>query len=254
MEKDIQQQLAFLEESKNIKILLAVESGSRAWGFPSPDSDYDVRIIYLASPEWYLSIDDHKDTIEYFHGDLLDISGWDLRKSLRLLRKSNATPMEWAQSPIVYQQANDFCSEILDLAALCFNPAHTFHHYVGIAQSTFQGLNFHAPIKLKKLFYVIRPLLAAKWIDQHQQIPPMDISKLFAVLEGNPITEFIKQLIELKQTVDESYQHQFAPDLPDYLKMELDSLKSVDHFQKIPLQTTGALNDFFRAMLAKYFP
>jgi len=156
--QEINNQLAELKERKQIKILFAVESGSRAWGFPSPDSDYDIRIIYMHEPDWYLSINDKKDTIDYFHGELLDVNGWDIRKTLRLLRKSNATPFEWAQSPIIYEEEGNFRSNLLDLAKQFFQPRHNVNHYKGIAKNNYLSKTESKDIKLKKLFYVIRPI------------------------------------------------------------------------------------------------
>ena len=86
-----------IERSESVRILLAVESGSRAWGFPSPDSDYDVRFLYARPRDWYLSIDARRDVIECPIEDVLDINGWDIRKALHLLLKAN--PVLAACSP-----------------------------------------------------------------------------------------------------------------------------------------------------------
>ena len=104
MRKKIQTQLRRIEEEESIKILLAVESGSRAWGFASPDSDYDVRFIYIRRMEDYLKLEKVRDVIELPMDDVLDMNGWDLQKTLRLLYKSNPTLFEWFSSPIVYQE------------------------------------------------------------------------------------------------------------------------------------------------------
>src|SRR5688500_1263199 len=96
-----------IEQKKNIEILYACETGSRAWGFPSPDSDYDVRFIYRHNIDWYLSLSQKKDTIEFMAGDL-DVTGWDLRKCLMLLKKSNAPLIERFQSPMEYYSNSSF--------------------------------------------------------------------------------------------------------------------------------------------------
>lgn len=114
MREKIQEQLRRIEESENIKILLAVESGSRAWGFASPDSDYDVRFVYIRRPEDYLRLDVVRDVIELPIDDVLDINGWDLQKTLRLLHKSNPTLFEWFSSPIVYQKT-EFADKFREL-------------------------------------------------------------------------------------------------------------------------------------------
>ena len=104
MREKIQAQLRRIEEEEHIKILLAVESGSRAWGFASPDSDYDVRFIYIRPTQDYLRLDSVRDVIELPIDEVLDINGWDLQKTLRLLHKSNPTLFEWFSSPIVYRE------------------------------------------------------------------------------------------------------------------------------------------------------
>lgn len=95
-----------IERKENVKIIYAVESGSRAWGFDSQDSDYDVRFIYVRPLNDYLSLEDIKDTIDYELNDVFDINGWDLKKALKLLYKSNPTLYEWKASPIVYGLLN----------------------------------------------------------------------------------------------------------------------------------------------------
>jgi predicted nucleotidyltransferase len=87
---------------EDVVVLLAVESGSRAWGFSSKDSDYDARFIYLRRPEAYLSIRAPRDVIERRIVDEVDVNGWDLRKALGLLMKSNPPLLEWLQCPIIY--------------------------------------------------------------------------------------------------------------------------------------------------------
>ncbi len=131
MNQKIKTYLTNLETEYNIKILLACETGSRAWGFPSPDSDYDVRIIYVHKHDWYLSLNEAKDHLNLMmDDDLVDISGWDLRKSLRLLAKSNAPLIERIQSPIVYQQECDFIAQITELAQACYSRISSVHHYL----------------------------------------------------------------------------------------------------------------------------
>jgi hypothetical protein len=115
--------LAGLEAEHGIRILYACESGSRAWGFPSPDSDYDVRFVYAHPVEWYFSVEDLQDTLERPVSDQLDAGGWELRKALRQLRKSNATLFEWLQSPVVYREAEGFGEAMRELMHAYFSPA-----------------------------------------------------------------------------------------------------------------------------------
>ena len=251
MKKEIKHQLKTLEEERQIKILLAIESGSRAWGFPSPDSDYDVRIIYCKTKDWYFSINERKDSIEYFHGKLLDINGWDIRKTLRLLNKSNATPFEWAQSPIVYQEEQGFKEQLLALAKTYFQPYHSLNHYKGILQNSYKFDPKVKQIKLKKLFYVIRPLLAAKWIIKYQSIPPMAMDGLLPMVINENIKAKILQLIEHKSTVNESYQYILEEDIMTYIDQEIAILQEAT-LEKKKILDMEPLNEFFRATVNQY--
>ncbi len=127
MEQKIKNYLTQIEQERNIKILLACETGSRAWGFPSPDSDYDIRMIYAHPRDWYLSLSESKDSINIMlENNDLDISGWDLRKTLRLLWKSNPPLLERIQSPILYQHDAQFLTEV-DAAGAGLLFAHCHH-------------------------------------------------------------------------------------------------------------------------------
>ncbi len=132
---EIQSEISRIAEENNIRILFACESGSRGWGFASPDSDYDVRFIFLHPTSWYLSVLPQDDGMDFFVDKELDINGWDIRKVLRLLIKSNATTFEWLQSPIVYQTNEDFKASLWSLAQHFFQPKATIHHYLGLVKN-----------------------------------------------------------------------------------------------------------------------
>lgn len=249
MKQQITHQLSQLETSKNIKILLAVESGSRAWGFPSPDSDYDVRIIYIHHSDWYLSINNKKDTIDYFHGELLDISGWKLRKTLRLISTSNATPFEWAQSPIVYQEVEGFRQQLLELSKQFFQPYHSINHYKGIAKNSYLKNDFQKEIQLKKLFYVLRPLLAIHWIQTYSSIPPMNIFDLMEALNNDPIKSKVLELIEIKSSVNEDFVYQIDPIIDEYIRSSFAELVNFNVQKRNDIPDIGVLNSFFRSLL-----
>ena len=203
MKEQIIAHIEQLEKDHGITILMATESGSRAWGCPSPDSDYDVRIIFKRPKSEYLEIDNKPSTINYFHGELLDINGWDIKKTLKLIRKSNVTPFEWSQSPIVYKETGDFRSRLLELCREYFKPRHAINHYKGIAKNSYLSNDLSGEIKLKKLFYVLRPLMAVKWIILKNEIPPMDIPNLISVVDDEAVVAYINQLLEIKRTVNE---------------------------------------------------
>lgn len=227
MRTEIIKHIKQLEEDQNIKVLLAAESGSRAWGCPSPDSDYDVRIIFKRPKSQYLEIDDKPDSINYFHGELLDINGWDIKKTLKLIRKSNATPFEWAQSPIIYKEVDGFKNRIINLCKDYFQPRHTINHYKGIAKNSYFSNNLEKEIKLKKLFYVLRPLMAAKWIIKKEEIPPMDIPKLIQIIEDRTIVSHIRELLKIKETVYEDYLHKIDPLITSFISTEFDYINSM---------------------------
>jgi len=127
------EELRRIEQAYDVRVLYACESGSRAWGFASQDSDYDVRFIYVHSRDWYLSIEDRRDVIEEPIREGLDLSGWELRKTLRLLRKSNPPLLEWLKSPVVYAWDEAFVADFRQLADEYYSPARCFQHYLHMA-------------------------------------------------------------------------------------------------------------------------
>jgi predicted nucleotidyltransferase len=174
--------LANLEATHNIQILYACESGSRAWGFPSPDSDYDVRFIYVHALDWYLGLDEGPDTLNFPVDDELDLAGWELRKTLRLLRGSNAALFEWLQSPIVYHEAPGFRARLAPLLPLAFNLKAGLHHYLGQLRRGVEEDLAGEEVRLKRLFYALRSALAARWIRERRTLPPMEFAPLRELL------------------------------------------------------------------------
>ena len=163
MENIIQQKLKEIEEIEKVKIIMAVESGSRAWGFASPDSDYDVRFVYVRRLQDYLRLEKTKDVIEWQLDDVLDISGWDLKKALQLMHDSNPSIFEWCASPIVYKNSAAF-KELKKIQKMYYSRKKNLYHYWHMASNNYQAYLQGEEVRIKKYFYVIRPLLAAKWI------------------------------------------------------------------------------------------
>lgn len=192
-----------LAEKYSIKILYACESGSRAWGFPSTDSDYDVRFIYAHKADEYLSISMPDDTIDLPVNDLLDIGGWELRKSLQLFMKSNAPLYEWLQSPIIYHQEQDFATSLLGLQEYYFSARAAAHHYISMANNVWNAESGTDTMRLKKYFYVLRPLLAARWIVDKQTCPPMELSFLRQEIEEKKWQDEIDRFLAIKKEVTE---------------------------------------------------
>ena len=179
MIEEIKKELLRLESDHEMKVLYAVESGSRAWGFASPDSDWDVRYIYVNKPDWYLGIDDgKKDTLEEILPNDLDLSGWELRKALRLFRKSNPPLLEWLRGPIVYQENYSTAARLRELDARYFNPKSCMYHYLSMARGNFKEFLQKDRVRAKKYFYVLRPVLACDWIRETNEMPPVEFKEL----------------------------------------------------------------------------
>lgn len=225
MREKIQEQLRRIEESENIKILLAVESGSRAWGFASPDSDYDVRFVYIRRPEDYLRLDAVRDVIELPIDDVLDINGWDLQKTLRLLYKSNPTLFEWFSSPIVYQKT-EFADKFRELMMHYFSSKKTLYHYISMAEGNYREYLQGEIVRAKKYFYVLRPVLACQWILDRGTPPPMLFSEL--IKEELPIELInpVNQLLELKMNSSEVKLIKRITEINEYLDTSIPSIKS----------------------------
>jgi predicted nucleotidyltransferase len=223
----IKDKILELEGKHRISILFACESGSRAWGFPSPDSDYDARFIYVHPRDWYLSINEKRDVLELPISPELDISGWELRKTLRLLHKRNAVLFEWIQSPIVYMAKENFIKDFGDVSIRYFSPIAVMHHYLSSSKKYYETCISREVVKLKTLFYCLRTSLAALWIARTQEIPPMELYKLLKVAEHeNGFIEKVKELVQLKAQKDESYLHPRDPILEAVIKKNLSECES----------------------------
>lgn len=237
--------LTEIEKERHIKLLYVIESGSRAWGFPSTNSDYDVRGIFLNPYDNYLSVDEPKETFEWIENEWFDVGGWDLRKTLRLLRRSNSVLLEWLQSPITYKTYNNIQAELLELATHYYQPKAALYHYRGVAKTT--GNNFaNEPIRLKKWFYVVRSLIAAYWAVTESTIPPMQLEKLLVKLPSDTQQE-IKELVIFKQDKDESFLWTPTKNLQQLIEWlwQVTDIQLPDY--KVP--DSELLNQWFRKVL-----
>lgn len=209
MKETILKSLLKIEQDYNVKILYAVESGSRAWEFPSKDSDYDVRFIYVHKKDDYLTIDqmgigNKRDVIELPVNDLLDITGWELTKALRLFRKSNPPLMEWLRSGIVYYQAFSTIDKMKEISKDIFSPNSCLHHYLNMASNNFREYLQGDEVRIKKYFYVLRPVLAARWIEKFNEFPPLEFPRLLDdILPEGELKQQIQILLERKINGDE---------------------------------------------------
>ncbi len=215
----IQQAIRTFETQADVRVLLAVESGSRAWGFPSPDSDYDVRLVYVHPPTWYLTLDEGRDTLEQPIDDLLDLSGWELRKFLRLLRAGNATPAEWLQSPIRYHEVPAAAEALRALLPGTFQPRPILHHYLGMVRRGTEEDLIGPAVRLKRLFYALRAALAARWVRQYNAVPPLTLADLRAVLPPE-LAPQVDALLAQKLLADEKATVSRPAELIEFLKKE----------------------------------
>lgn len=251
-EKIIKAKLSKLERLHKIKILFACESGSRAWGFPSPDSDYDVRFIYTHEHDWYVAIDEKNDVIELPINAELDINGWDIRKTLRLLAKHNAVLSEWMQSPIIYLSGKNFVSEFKSISRSSFSPIASAHHYLNMSKRYYEECTLSKDVKLKKYLYCLRTTLAVKWIADKKTTPPMELSNLMTIMKREKeLQKRIRSLIELKAIKDESYLHSREQELENYLLKNIDYCNKIARFLPASKTNYELLNKFFRKTISK---
>lgn len=251
MEEEIKQELARLEHQHAIKILYAVESGSRAWGFASTDSDWDVRYIYIQKLDWYLEIDSKRDNQDEILPNDIDLAGWELKKALRLFRKSNPPLLEWLRSPLVYVEQFSAASKLRDLADQYFNPKACMHHYLHMAERNFQAYLLKDRVRVKKYFYVLRPILACDWIRQTNTIAPMEFHKLVeSQVADASIKAAIQALLTRKIAGEELGEEPQNQLLNAFLEEKIifynDYIKSLG---PIELPDTSRLNTVFKETL-----
>jgi len=203
---DIAAALQAVVREDGAAVILAVESGSRAWGFPSPDSDWDVRVLYARPSRWYLGLTQRPEVIERMLPGDLDISGWDARKAILLLLSGNAVLREWLVSPIRYAEEPALLAGFRALAALVPARPAAAHHYRSLGRKTWDRyLRDAADVPLKKYFYALRPALALHWMAQNPAgDPPMDLPGLLAGTEIPPATRAcIDGLVAAKSVASE---------------------------------------------------
>lgn len=243
------------EAEHGVRILFAVESGSRAWGFASPNSDYDVRFIYMREPEWYQAVDleERRDVIEYPIVDDIDLNGWDVRKALRLFWKSNPAFVEWIQSPITYIEQSMFREASLALLPELYDPEKGIYHYRSMAKTNYRGYLREPMVRIKKYFYVLRPLLAARWIEKTGCAAPIEFDTLLSLLQDEQDVLFeVHKLLEQKKGTPETGLAPAVPLLNAFIEAELE-----DHVVDVPQKSSASrvvdqLNGLFHCVLEEY--
>ena len=201
----IDARLAQIEHEQGVRIPWAIESGSRAWGFASPDSDYDCRFFYVRPRSAYADLWPSRDVIETPLEGLLDVNGWDLRKAVRLAVAGNATVGEWLRSPWVYSGEEAFRDDLLALVAAVTDPARVRRHYLHVGRSQWDRAGDGAGVvRLKRVFYAIRPAATLRWLDTHHGVPPMNLDELLAETQiPQDVRTEIAELRDLKSRTRE---------------------------------------------------
>jgi predicted nucleotidyltransferase len=247
MKDAVVKELHAIESEFKVRVLLAVESGSRAWGFASPDSDYDVRFIYVHEADWYSTIFEERDVIEKMLPGDLDISGWELRKSLRLLSKCNVALNEWIGSPMVYAEVAGFRSEVGALVPEFFNPLGAMHHYKSMAKQALSSVTPDGRLSIKKFLYATRALMACRWIARHRSQPPTEFLALVNdLVPANERSQF-EQLVLRKSLAVEKAEIVVDEIRHAEIRSELDAFGGVDFaFEKPTRSTVAKLDSILR--------
>lgn len=251
MEQKIIKELENIEKECDVKIILASESGSRAWGFPSSDSDYDVRFIYVNKKDWYLSIAKKRDVIELPIDSVLDINGWDLRKSLQLMRKSNSPLLEWMTSPIQYCVWRRAFDRLYKLSKIAFMPETSCHHYLSMAKANISKFQVDEKVKLKVYMYAVRPILCCEWIINNLTQPPMHIADLLEeVTDDTPFKDKMSDLIKKKRDHSEKYTVERSEIIENYINRKIVQLQR--HIPKNPQKPSlDIFDNAFRYILTE---
>ncbi|MGC4175725.1 nucleotidyltransferase domain-containing protein [Demequina sp.] len=204
VQAEVRTHLAAIEREHDVRVLFACESGSRAWGFASPDSDFDVRFVYAHPRDWYLSIEQRRDVIDIPISGEMDIAGWDLRKALGLARAGNATLSEWLDSPVIYKDHDDFAARMRSLLDATYRRERAFMHYTSLARNHFTESPSGKDRRLKRFLYSLRTALAAQWCATREDRPPMTLYALTdALIDNADVRARIDALVELKSTLAE---------------------------------------------------
>ncbi|AKJ27285.1 DNA polymerase beta superfamily protein [Caldimonas brevitalea] len=218
--QEILRKLQAVEAEHDVRVLYACESGSRGWGFASPDSDYDVRFVFVRPVQEYLRVAPVRDVIEEAPGPVFDVNGWDVRKALQLLAKGNATLVEWLSSPVVYRQDDRFVQRLRDVAAAVYQPVRSFHHYFAMGRGNYREYLQGDQVRAKKYLYVLRPLLAAQWVlERPEAAPPMAFELLVRELvTERAVLQDIEELLAVKRRSGEQEWLPARPGLNAYLE------------------------------------
>lgn len=253
MRDNILARLKQIEIDNNVRIIFAIESGSRAWGFPSPDSDYDARFVYARRVEDYLTLNPVRDVIELpIEGDY-DINGWDIKKALNLLLKPNPVLLEWLSSPIRYMWNDEQCEQLISFSKKLSHGPASLHHYINLGKNIWRhNIDRAEGVKLKKYFYVLRPAMALRWIRMNpDQIPPMNFQDLMAGVDlPAPLLSELQDLLRAKAQTNELGTGQRNPRLDAFILEEFAQAEALTKIIRVERQGLRAQADaLFRKLI-----
>lgn len=248
----IELRLEDAERHHDVRIAWAIESGSRAWGFPSPDSDYDARFIYVRPGDAYLSPWPMRDVLEWPPDGIFDVNGWDLAKALRLLVKGNATVTEWLRSPIVYRGDAGFRDDLLGLAEDVLDPVLLGRHYLHVGR---QQWDLAQAGSLKKLFYSLRPAAVLGWLAANpgNTVPPMTLQEALDQSDAPAhVVEESARLVELKAVTREMGDGVAPPVIAAFVQAQLARAhESYEDAHPAPrAEAIARCEEFFRAAIS----
>ncbi len=250
---DILKRLKNTEKNEGVRILMAIESGSRAWGFASPNSDYDVRFIYVRNKDWYLALavdlEEKRDVIEYPIVDEIDLNGWDVRKALRLYFRSNPAFVEWIQSPMTYINSGCFRAESTKLLPSIYSVEKGIYHYRSMAKTNYRGYLKDEIVPLKKYFYVLRPLFAILWLEKYGRAAPIEFRQVLALVKDKELLDAVHTLLEKKKVSEEKMLAPAVPVLNKFIESELGRLENIKLPKSDRKMEMAQLNTLFHKVL-----
>lgn len=240
----IRNKLEEIEREENVQVILAVEAGSRAWGFAAPDSDYDVRFIYVRKPEDYVKLDPVRDVIEWQLDDVYDISGWDLQKALRLMHNSNPAVQELCNSRIVYKE-NELAEPFRQLAEEHFLQKRALYHYLSMTRRPYDRHLSGESVYTKKYFYALMPLLAAKWVADRHTSPPMSFDELVRAELEPELIPAVEALLKLKRETPDLGRGPKIMELDAYINEQMKLVQAEADKAEDSKNDWGKLEEFF---------
>lgn len=251
---EIDRRLRKVEADRGLRVLFACESGSRAWGFASTDSDFDVRFIYVRPTEDYLKLNPPKDAFDLHQDQDFDLAGWDIRKTAELMRRCNPPLMEWLDSPIIYESDDVIAPRLIELRKVYFDPKKAAHHYLSLAAGIWKKyIKDEAHPVRKKYLYVLRPLACIRFIDLHRKQPPTLFDSVLEQIDWDVnVRDSLSELIEQKRAAKEMGSQPADPMLTAHTRRCLEAAEAVAHSLPVNETPTQALNEMINlAVLGK---